>query len=1047
MASSSFTNAYLVDFDYVLEIPDNEGMQKMFKALETSGLRGFLGCKPVLYQSELGQFFDTALVQDEDITGAISGKYFTVTPSRFNEGMQKMFKALETSGLRGFLGCKPVLYQSELGQFFDTALVQDEDITGAISGKYFTVTPSRFAGVFELPTEGISNFSDVPKNKVYDARRIFSKSGEHVDTHGKKKFLKYEYRLLNDILAKSITVKAGSFDAVTNERFQMMTAIHFGLKINWGKVLFSVLKEMVDRTVKKAKGFGAQIFVLLNSDPVLLMGNATSFPSSKILSPKVFLAYISSNEIADARGQSKEGGKSPVAVVKRASKSKKKSESSSDAPVEIVSEIIGSKKRPASASDEPAITKRKRTSKGKPSSSQSSTVSIVQGAVPLQVIEPTPAETVKQPPVSQRQTRRRRVILSTVSEDEDEEDTENVKNVSHVSRQVEPPIDDVDVIISQVISQTTGLTADELEQEGQRIDEPEIGDDVDQWFEGSFQDFDSRVDEQMELMSIDDLLLQISDDMMLPSITAAEISKLRIGESIVMPDKGKGVLVEDEPVKGNPAREIVELICGDVELLVQLRERVMKDVVDLFHYFSLKKLPKFDALKELKEKEKLMLEWAVTDSLEMAVKRKMYILADYRELLLRKFLDSSRRYTAPGQPWTTIVSQIVDLLSVVHSKSLEDLIVQQKEHCLVMERPCSSTFLTDSTDDSGVVLAQFYSVAKYACWCQEPWLNKILSRTGLIEAVQYWEAAPSLTKTWAWQRVCTEVILFSVSGCLRPASCFTDIVVANLGIERLPDYFLDDFDQGVHSEYFVDFLSDSSVQSDSEIDSESTSGNTVYRSPSPADNYFALGRVIFTSAQEELLYSVEFPDSSPPTSQRQESTSSASGSPLSITPDDVPLKDHTEDNETSLPTTSTDLSSAVDDIKSFLAQSIADSENNILHKIQVVINGLRDNQYQQQDFFRTQFHNSRQDIHNDVNTLFVHISGGSAVRTPTFPPTVGTFAERVAMAQRHILESGQVISIEEAAERVIEADRRESDRLERERARERRERRLRRRGL
>ncbi|KZV46190.1 hypothetical protein F511_15200 [Dorcoceras hygrometricum] len=507
MASSPFTNAYLVDFDSILEIPDNEGMQKMFKALETSGLRGFLGCKPVLYQSELGQFFDTALVQDEDITGAISGKYFTVTPSRF-------------------------------------------------------------AGVFELPTEGISNFSDVLKNQVYDARRIFSKSGEHVDTHGKKKFLNYEYRLLNDILAKSITVKAGSFDAVTNERFQMMTAIHFGLKINWGKVLFSVLKEMVDRTVKKAKGFGAQISVLLNSDPVLSMGNATSFPSSKILSPKVVFAYISSNEAADARGQSEEGGKSPVAVVKRASKSKKKSESSSDAPVEIVSEIIGSKKRPASASAEPAITNRKRTSKGKPSSSLSSTVSIAQGVVP---------------PVSQRQTRRRRVILSTVSEDEDEEDIENVENVSHVSRQVEPPIDDVDVIIIQVISQTTGLTADELEQEGQRIDEPEIGDDVDQWFEGSFQDFDSQVDEQMvgstsgldqgtetvgtadaaklseieniekadgsksmdvgesseqaagskksveELMSIDDLLLQICDDMMLPSITAVEISKLRIG--------------------------------------------------------------------------------------------------------------------------------------------------------------------------------------------------------------------------------------------------------------------------------------------------------------------------------------------------------------------------------------------------------------------------------------------------------------------------------------------------------------------------------------
>ncbi|KZV22167.1 hypothetical protein F511_27337 [Dorcoceras hygrometricum] len=35
---------------------------------------------------------------------------------------------------------------------------------------------------------------------------------------------------------------------------------------------------------------------------------------------------------------------------------------------------------------------------------------------------------------------------------------------------------------------------------------------------------------------------------------------------------------------------------------------------------------------------------------------------------------------------------------------------------------------------------------------------------------------------------------------------------------------------------------------------------------------------------------------------------------------------------------------------------------------------------------------------------------GSAVRTQTFPPTTGTFAERVEQARRHIIESGQVIS-------------------------------------
>ncbi|KZV28988.1 hypothetical protein F511_44044 [Dorcoceras hygrometricum] len=298
MASSTFTNAYLVDFESVLNIPDNEGMQNMFKALESSGLRGFLGCKSVLYEPELEHFFDTALIHGGDITGVILGKYFSISPSRF-------------------------------------------------------------AGVFELTTEGLSDFSDVPRNLVSDARKIFSMSGVPVVPHGKKKLLKYEYRLLNDILAKSITVKAGSFDAVTTERFQMMTAIHFWLKVNWSKILFGVLEEMVDRTVKKSKGYGAQISVLLNNVPVLTMGEATPFPSSKILSPNTVLTYITTNQTADTRGQSDEGGRTPVAIVKRASKSKKKSESTIDALVEIILEVVGSKKRPETEGSAPVVPKKR----------------------------------------------------------------------------------------------------------------------------------------------------------------------------------------------------------------------------------------------------------------------------------------------------------------------------------------------------------------------------------------------------------------------------------------------------------------------------------------------------------------------------------------------------------------------------------------------------------------------------------------------------------------------------------------------------------------
>ncbi|KZT76028.1 hypothetical protein F511_46947 [Dorcoceras hygrometricum] len=134
-----------------------------------------------------------------------------------HDGMLNMFKALEANGLRGFLGCESVLNEKEIEQFFDTALVHGDDITGAVSGKYFSISQAQFAQILELPTEGLVNFSEVPKDRVYDARSIFSQKGVQVEIHGKKKYMKYEFRMLNDILAKAVNVKAGSFDAVTTE--------------------------------------------------------------------------------------------------------------------------------------------------------------------------------------------------------------------------------------------------------------------------------------------------------------------------------------------------------------------------------------------------------------------------------------------------------------------------------------------------------------------------------------------------------------------------------------------------------------------------------------------------------------------------------------------------------------------------------------------------------------------------------------------------------------------------------------------------------------
>ncbi|KZV26945.1 hypothetical protein F511_17731 [Dorcoceras hygrometricum] len=320
-----------------------------------------------------------------------------------------------------------------------------------------------------------------------------------------------------------------------------------------------------------------------------------------------------------------------------------------------------------------------------------------------------------------------------------------------------------------------------------------------------------------EHMSIDDLLMQISEDMMLPSVTAAEITKIRLGDSLNI-----------------------------------------------------------------------------------------------------------------HEPWTATASKIIDLLSVAHSKSLEDLIAQQKEQGIPIEQPCTSTLL-DTSVGSGAVLAQYYSMAKSTCWVRPLVLidgmwtpiqgndflrsscklslfvnrkklpksvveEEFVPHCYLIEPVQYWGAAPSLIKTWGWARVCTEIIRYSMFGCLRPVC--REIVVYNLGVERITDYLLSDFQ-----------------------------------------------RV-------------------------QESSSSSSDSQMNFDTTDFPLDDTTE-AQTSLPAATVE---AIDDLRAFLLHRIDDSNSAILSKLHTLERGLRNAMHDQDDNARKLINSVCQDAHTIGDVQKIHLN-------------------------------------------------------------------------
>ncbi|KZV39877.1 hypothetical protein F511_18681 [Dorcoceras hygrometricum] len=251
---------------------DDPGMVSMFQAIMASGLEGFLGCPAVIYEAALVDFFENASVQD-------------------------------------------VIYEAALVDFFENASVQDGELISTVAGKLVEISEEWFAESFDLPVDGLADLSEIPKDVVFYARSIVSMSGEPVSLSGKKSQMKVEYRLLCNIMAKSISVKAGSFNAITVEKFSMVTAVVCGVRMNWARVLFNILKKMVTPGSKQAKGFAVQISLMLENIPNLELGESSEFPASKLLTEKTVHRYVSLNDKVGAEEAA--GAPKPKAVSKK----------------------------------------------------------------------------------------------------------------------------------------------------------------------------------------------------------------------------------------------------------------------------------------------------------------------------------------------------------------------------------------------------------------------------------------------------------------------------------------------------------------------------------------------------------------------------------------------------------------------------------------------------------------------------------------------------------------------------------------------------------
>ncbi|KZV32657.1 hypothetical protein F511_23926 [Dorcoceras hygrometricum] len=427
-----------------------------------------------------------------------------------HEGVISMSEALVASGLCGFLGCSSALFEAALVEFLHNSSVRDGIVVSTVQGIPVAISEELFASTFELPMEGLIDLHEVSQDLILEARRAFSYSGKLISTSCKKREMVSEFRPLNDILTKSVTVKAGSFDAVTHERFLMMTAIYGGVLVNWGRLLFKILKDMVTPETRQARGYAVQICVLLKNAPGLELE-----------------LYVDEDE--------------PV-VEKPAEKKK-----------------AVSKKIHASTDGTPAIKRKRTTRKDTPTDKKLALVTVAQEAVPIQMTSAQEPYVVDAVEHQRDQTTADdvdkiidAVITETVQMETDMEEPSLTRSDGIVfedteRRLLKEPLksgEDDDMsgfkkpskIIESAETEETYIEPVDTEELSLAKDVATMTESEDTGSVSKAMVLTVSTTSDEESMSLEDILKQILADVMLTSVTAAEITRIKFARSIEIPD-------------------------------------------------------------------------------------------------------------------------------------------------------------------------------------------------------------------------------------------------------------------------------------------------------------------------------------------------------------------------------------------------------------------------------------------------------------------------------------------------------------------------------
>ncbi|KZV26630.1 hypothetical protein F511_35088 [Dorcoceras hygrometricum] len=344
--------------------------------------------------------------------------------------------------------------------------------------------------------------------------------------------------------------------------------------------------------------------------------------------------------------------------------------------------------------------------------------------------------------------------------------------------------DDVDFIIQQVIEALALMGPAEENQEVDASadrDQPAATTEERHWFDLPYEDLMARFDVERQVVTASDTDEDIEQ---VDVFTDEEIEAERPPFGTDVGNVQLQSVDEDQQVQFSVEEPSADEAMSLEDIMLSITLDISLPSAGIF-----KKLATIN-IEDLSRKEEQVLICGETEITHVARSRKRYILLKYREVLVRKFLESWKNNFVPGKGSSAVDLKVIDMLSDLHLFVLEELREQALEHGLKWTRTCCSKIVEGSPRDRGSIIARTNTNTLSTCWLRtmirvdgvwvvEPFCNqwvkiprpvvctevsKQCSFVDFFPAVS--EPLKILRKRWA--DICLEIVGFCASRRLLP---------------------------------------------------------------------------------------------------------------------------------------------------------------------------------------------------------------------------------------------------------------------------------------